>query len=354
MTQLKHMTSNTIQRIRVFTSLILLAWGSTMTEPGSRSSTFARFPNTAFELDGTILTKGEVSEMECAMMCSAKRRCKVAVYETWTHDCRLGKHSSGPEQTVHGIVTMRKIDLERKTPVIGTPDVFRSCQEILEHGRSVGSGAYNLTTEDSSEDQVFCQMSDNSACGSGGWTLVMIINGDKQTFRYDSDYWTNKKTFHPRRGQLLEMDDTKLPTYWTTSFTRLCLGVRPLKFNSPIEWSHVEFSERQASLYSVITSGLDFIKMGQEWWLNATHANNPLSGKIQEGINVMTYNTSVRLGVVGTVDNWTGSQRRPSSYMGVGTQAWWHQTYGGISCGSAKFENSLKEKSPAFCYLLVK
>ena len=46
--------------------------------------------------------------------------------------------------------------------------------------RSLGNGIYQLRNYDLLEEyQVYCHMTEISGCGSGGWTLVMKIDGNK-------------------------------------------------------------------------------------------------------------------------------------------------------------------------------
>ena len=47
--------------------------------------------------------------------------------------------------------------------------------------RSVGNGVYQLRNIDffKEEYQAYCHMTEMSGCGSGGWTLVMKIDGSK-------------------------------------------------------------------------------------------------------------------------------------------------------------------------------
>ena len=90
--------------------------------------------------------------------------------------------------------------------------------------------------------QVFCDASE-------GWTLIMKIDGNKQTFRYNSLLWSNKKTFQPNN---LDLDDkeTKLASYWTLPFTELRLG---MKVDGTTRW--ITFSYTASSLYSLIADG---------------------------------------------------------------------------------------------------
>ena len=44
----------------------------------------------------------------------------------------------------------------------------------------LSNGVYQLKNNHSLEEyQVYCHMTEISGCGSGGWTLVMKIDGDK-------------------------------------------------------------------------------------------------------------------------------------------------------------------------------
>ena len=73
------------------------------------------------------------------------------------------------------------------------------------------------------------------------------------TFHYDSDLWSNKETFNVAGGQtVFDTRETKLTTYWDTSFTKICLGM----------WIHGEeninflsMSKIAGSLHSLIADG---------------------------------------------------------------------------------------------------
>ena len=90
--------------------------------------------------------------------------------------------------------------------------------------------------------QVFCDASE-------GWTLIMKVDGNRQTFKYNSNLWSNKETFQPSN---LDLDDkeTKLASYWTLPFTELRLG---MKIKGKTRW--ITFSYTASSLYSLIADG---------------------------------------------------------------------------------------------------
>ncbi|CAH3022001.1 unnamed protein product [Porites evermanni] len=86
---------------------------------------------------------------------------------------------------------------------------------------------------------VYCHMTSQGldACGGGGWTLVMKIDGSKvvhccflcsqKTFHYNSKLWSNKVDFSLPGGKTgLDAHETKLPTYWNTPFNKICLAMK--------------------------------------------------------------------------------------------------------------------------------
>ena len=90
--------------------------------------------------------------------------------------------------------------------------------------------------------QVFCDANE-------GWTLIMKIDGNQQTFTYGSDLWSNKETFQPTNLDL-DNKEAKLASYWTVPFTELRLG---MKVNGTIRW--ITHSYSASSLYSLIADG---------------------------------------------------------------------------------------------------
>jgi hypothetical protein len=49
----------------------------------------------------------------------------------------------------------------------------------------------------------------------------------QKTFHYDSSYWTDLKSYGIPEGKTgLDELETKLPSYWATAFTKICLGMK--------------------------------------------------------------------------------------------------------------------------------
>ena len=73
----------------------------------------------------------------------------------------------------------------------------------------------------------------------------------QKTFTFDSRYWTDNVTYNVAGGTSLEKVETKLSTYWSTPFTRLCLGMSYRKEEA--KWISLSYSG--SSLWHVISNG---------------------------------------------------------------------------------------------------
>ena len=72
----------------------------------------------------------------------------------------------------------------------------------------------------------------------------------QSTFHYDSSLWSNTVTYNLEGGKTgLDSTETKLPTYWNTPFTKICLGMRyhSIRF--------IVLNKQANSLYSLIADG---------------------------------------------------------------------------------------------------
>ncbi|KAL9953806.1 hypothetical protein ACROYT_G041272 [Oculina patagonica] len=121
------------------------------------------------------------------------------------------------------------------------------CSETREN-KSQGNRAYFLQM-DSGKVPVFCHMTSLGACGGGGWTLVMKIDGAK----------VKRDTIQPSiiipinlPGGKTGFDnhEPKLPTYWNTPFSKICLG---MKIGQQINF--IVINKQAYSLYSLIADG---------------------------------------------------------------------------------------------------
>ncbi|XP_062508996.1 conglutinin-like [Corticium candelabrum] len=82
-----------------------------------------------------------------------------------------------------------------------------SCKQIALNYKSMNNGQYWIRPSVSDLPfQVFCDTIE-------GWTMIMKIDGNQQNFKYDSELWSNKKTF---QSNSLDLDDkeTKLASWY--------------------------------------------------------------------------------------------------------------------------------------------
>ena len=99
-----------------------------------------------------------------------------------------------------------------------------------------------------------------------------------ETFNSSSSYWENKQSYKPAGG-LSGFDDqeTKLPTYWSTSFKELCVGMKvgnDLKF--------VSISYPASSLYDLIADGqYRGTSLGRQKWKSLINGSLISAKKLQ-------------------------------------------------------------------------
>ena len=182
---------------------------------------------------------------------------------------------------------------------------------------------------------VYCHM-ENFGCGDGGWTPVMKIDGTKvkfvtllfsfcfvdvivflipqnvfffcfqRTFHYDSILWNSKNTYNRAGGQNgFDQTQTKLPTYWSTSFSKICLGM--MVHNQS---NFVVIDTHASSLYSLIADGqYSATSLDRDTWKNLLGSTASLQHNCnREGFNARcTWNgqvfSQVRIGILGNQEN---------------------------------------------------
>ena len=69
----------------------------------------------------------------------------------------------------------------------------------------------------------------------------------QQTFHFDASLWSNKETFNLDEGKTgFDSQETKLPSYWNTSFSKILIG-QQIRF--------IVINKEANSLYSLIADG---------------------------------------------------------------------------------------------------
>jgi len=126
----------------------------------------------------------------------------------------------------------------------------------------------------------------------------------QSTFHYDSEYWSNKTEYNLPGGETgFDSKETKLPFYWNTSFSKICLGI-----NIGQKINFIVIKKQADSLYSLIADGqYRNTSLGRDTWKKLIGSQASLQTHCnKEGFNVMcTSNThsKARIGIVSNEQN---------------------------------------------------
>ena len=122
----------------------------------------------------------------------------------------------------------------------------------------------------------------------------------QSTFHYDSTYWSNKNEYNLRGGETgFDRHETKLPTYWNTSFSKICLG---MKIGQKIKF--IVINKQANSLYSLIADGkYRSTTLGSKTWKTLIGSEASLqSNCTKEGLNAVcssSDHSKARIGILG-------------------------------------------------------
>ncbi|XP_044169874.1 uncharacterized skeletal organic matrix protein 5-like [Acropora millepora] len=177
-----------------------------------------------------------------------------------------------------------------------------SCNEIFQKQRRTKSQVYTLMLG-SQDIPVYCFMGD-FGCGSGGWTLVMKTDGTKNTFNYSSPFWSNKKEYNLAGGKTgFDKQETKLPSYWATQFSKICLGM-----SNGSTTSFVVIHQSANSLYELVADGTyRSVSVGRNKWKSLIGPQASLQTYCnKEGFNVVSgdnFGSEARIGIIANNEN---------------------------------------------------
>jgi hypothetical protein len=187
----------------------------------------------------------------------------------------------------------------------------RSCSDIAKRYKSSEmSGPFWIRPSESGPTfETYCD-------AEKGWTLIMKIDGEKQTFNYDSRLWLNKETFKKDKTWL---DDTeaKFASYWEFPFTELRLG---MKFINSKKW--IVIKKEATSLYSLIADGTyRKTSIGKSTWMDLLGRASLQDNCNREGFNARSNRNlkcaRARIGIIS--NNEFDCDTCPDSFLGFGT-----------------------------------
>ena len=139
----------------------------------------------------------------------------------------------------------------------------------------------------------------------------------QKTFHYDSVYWNDKKEYNLPGGETgFDSKETKLPTYWNTPFSKICLG---MKIGN--QTNFIVINKKANSLYSLIADGkYRATSLGRDTWKKLIGSQASLQYNCnKDGFNAVgdrSRSSKARIGILGNNQNDCSS---PNSRIGFGT-----------------------------------
>ena len=135
-------------------------------------------------------------------------------------------------------------------------------------------------------------------------TMTEFLNLLQTTFHYCAPYWSNYKEFNLAGGETgFDRQESKLPTYWNTSFSKICLG---MKIDQQLKF--IVIHKQADSLYSLIADGqYRNTSLGRDKWKELIGSQGSLQYDCnKEGFNVVCSHiqtSKARIGIVGNNEN---------------------------------------------------
>ena len=121
----------------------------------------------------------------------------------------------------------------------------------------------------------------------------------QETFHYNSLYWNNKHEYKITGGETgFDSKETKLPTYWNTPFSKICLG---MKIGN--QTNFIVIKKKANSLYSLIADGkYRATSLGRDTWKKLIGSQASLQYNCnKEGFNAVDGRSSwskARIGII--------------------------------------------------------
>ena len=143
------------------------------------------------------------------------------------------------------------------------------------------------------------------------------LNSFQATFHYDSHYWSDKNQYNITGGRTgFDTQETKLPTYWNTPFSKICLG---MKISGQLRF--IVINRQANSLYSLIADGTyRATSLGRNESKKLIGAEGSLQlGCNKEGFNAVGTSSSFSKARIGYIANEQNDCDTCDSRIGFGT-----------------------------------
>ena len=159
--------------------------------------------------------------------------------------------------------------------------------------------------------------------------IFFFLNPRQGTFHYDAEYWTDKRSYNLAGGRTgFDSQETKLPTFWNTSFSKICLGMR-IGQNKKF----IVMNKQAESLYSLIVDGIyRNTSLGRDTWKKLIGPDASLQSNCNmEGFNAVSLDSGHARARIGIIGNNEEDCIRADSWLGFGAGA---ITGESLTCGN--------------------
>ncbi len=151
----------------------------------------------------------------------------------------------------------------------------------------------------------------------------------QKTFHYNSQYWADRNSYNLLGGKTgFDLQETKLPTYWNTPFSKICLG---MKIGHQINF--IVINKQANSLYSLIAAGqYRATSLGRNTWKKLIGSQASLQTNCnKEGFNAAGTTNGYAKARIGILGNNEKDCATTDSKIGFGTGG---QTDDSNTCGN--------------------
>jgi hypothetical protein len=217
------------------------------------------------------------------------------------------------------------------------PTSFTSCKDLLAAHPGTPNGVQTLVDAKQQPYQAYCEMVGDS----GGWTLILKIDGTEDTFNYDADYWLKGGGLHPDKPDL-DTKEAQLPSYWSVPFTQVRAGM--IDANTT-RW--LVLSLQSTSFLDAVNNG-GSTSAGRSAWEGLVASGSLQTNCNWEGLNRQAL---LRFGIVGDESFGCGISSSPDSFIGYGAKS----SLGAPSGNTAHYSPDNGDRdTKTFGYLMVR
>lgn len=184
----------------------------------------------------------------------------------------------------------------------------RSCKQLLDGNPLLDNGTFTLGTAAGVSYQAYCDMEH----ASGGWTLVLKVDGGAASskFGYDNTLWTNTMTLQEDKADTSRIE-AKFPSFGEVAFSEIRVVM--------VETQSAEMTLKVTgtSFMSVMRGPLIPITKARQEWLNLVSNAVVQPNCNKGGINNFFSDPAFRVRI-GMLANQEANCTTPDSFVGIG------------------------------------